>query len=105
MERDRTRGGYAFSSETKKIARQRASGQCEFPPGCERPNNNKVGHLDGVAVARAWGLPTKIEFQGQVYPFDNPDNTIVQCDEHDLFLDNQQAELVRDIKEFRKATE
>lgn len=87
MEKRGGRAGYEFSLDTKRLARKRANGTCEFPGfDCKTPNNKHVGHLTGIADGRRRGVARE--------SITSIDNTIVQCFKHDQFLDQQQSDLI-----------
>ena len=90
MERRGNRAGYEFSHEQKEAVRRRANGKCEFPSGCNFPNNARVGHLTGVGDGRARGVARE--------SITHIDNALVQCEKHDRGLDEQQAILLMRIR-------
>lgn len=85
------RKGYEFTFDQKQRARTEASGQCQFPGfECPQPANNRVGHFTGISDGKSRGVIKEA--------ITSDDNRIIQCNEHDLYLDNLQRERLEDQK-------
>jgi hypothetical protein len=84
------RHGMAFSVEDKQSVRERAQGGCEFPPGCERPNTNKVNHLTGVFEAF-------LDNKDKRAIKDPNLNAVMLCEPHEVLHDAQEAFQVQSL--------
>lgn len=88
-EKDQNRKGYEFTLYQKQRARNEAQGKCQFPGyECEKPANNRVGHFTGIADGRSRGVVRE--------SIVCDDNRIVQCNDHDKYLDDLQKDALED---------
>lgn len=85
------RENYRFSQGAREYVHKRAGTSCEFPRGCERPNNGIVHHLTGAFEAYLGRKDSRA--------IRDPDmNAFMLCDPHANLHDAQEQLIVQQLK-------